>query len=258
MSNKCEHDENRKKVCAPCGRKIIFGKRKLDWFIVSEKFATLIRKYINSNYDICDSKFPSGICTTCRLTLLEHENEINKRLLPKMPNYHEMILVKDTRSKNDYCNCFICVTGRYVGHSKIKKGKGHHRCMNNIITSTTGLYGASNINKPIKKIVKPKNCKKVMKMCEKCFQEVGKGKNHVCCNKKGQRVYKNVRKIVNALPEKQQEKIVSSVLHSKIDKENRNSKHCNVNLKIATNGSPSTIVMNPIKKKRRLCFLLRV
>lgn len=42
-NEKLGHDENRKKVCAPCGKKIVLGTKKKDYFVLNLKFILLIK-----------------------------------------------------------------------------------------------------------------------------------------------------------------------------------------------------------------------
>ena len=101
MSHKCSHEENRRKVCAPCGQKIYFGNIKQEKFFINTKSENLIRKYINKNFNIAEEKFPTSICRTCYLTLLDHEKGGFKRSLQTMPNYKDLKLPKDTRQKTN-------------------------------------------------------------------------------------------------------------------------------------------------------------
>lgn len=147
MNHKCDHEENRRKVCAPCGRKIVFGKRKPESFLLTEKLQNLVKNFVNTNYDISDQRFPISICNTCRLALLDREKNNFKRHLQQMPNYEDLHLRKETRVNRDSCNCYICLTGRYFGHAKIDKGKGHVRNVSNAITTKNGLHAASDVCK---------------------------------------------------------------------------------------------------------------
>ena len=87
MSKVLSHEENRKKVCASCGNKLIFRNKNSDNFLISNKTKDLIKKYLNENFSLAEEKYPISICVTCRLNLFEHEKGINKRPLPIMPNY---------------------------------------------------------------------------------------------------------------------------------------------------------------------------
>ena len=104
----CDHERNRQKVCAPCGKKIIFGKKKSENRI-NEKSESLIKKFLNKDFSVQNEVFPTGICSTCRVTLQEYEKNTTKRTLPSMPNYSDIKLRKQTRSvnKNEFCQCYI-------------------------------------------------------------------------------------------------------------------------------------------------------
>lgn len=69
IDRKYDHEENRIKVYAPYGRKIIFGNKKLNNFLISKRYENLIKIHISENFNISDTKFPKSICCTCRLTL---------------------------------------------------------------------------------------------------------------------------------------------------------------------------------------------
>lgn len=95
IDHKCDYEENRFKVCAPCRRKIIFGNKKSNYFRISERYEKLIKMHINANFNSFDIKFPRSICCTCRLTLCDYEKNDFKRPLPTMPNYEDISLPKE-------------------------------------------------------------------------------------------------------------------------------------------------------------------
>ena len=66
---KGSHKTNRDKVCAPCGSKIVFGRRKESEFAINDKLQELIQNHLIKSFDISDDKFPTKICGSCRLTL---------------------------------------------------------------------------------------------------------------------------------------------------------------------------------------------
>ena len=35
-STKCSHEENRSKICGPCGKKLVIGKKKISNFRLTE------------------------------------------------------------------------------------------------------------------------------------------------------------------------------------------------------------------------------
>lgn len=145
LDHKCDHEENRKKVCAPCGKKIVFGKKKSDFYHITDKYANLIKIFINKDFSTADPRFPLSICGTCRNTLLEHEKNDFKRPLQSMPNYKDIMLPKVTRANNgnDVCNCYVCLTGRNKGHVQAVQGKGNIRNLCNQIDASNGLFGSS-------------------------------------------------------------------------------------------------------------------
>ena len=56
------HEENRRRVCAPCGKKITVKTIRST----SAKNVELIVKFINTNFDITNPCYPTGLCETCR------------------------------------------------------------------------------------------------------------------------------------------------------------------------------------------------
>ena len=100
-----------------------------------------MKKHFNENFEMFDARFPLGICGTCRRTLTDYANGKSRRTLPSMPNYTDIILPEKTRTNEDSCNCFVSLTGKYKGHSKIEKGKGHKNDSVRI-TTENGLYGS--------------------------------------------------------------------------------------------------------------------
>lgn len=50
-----DHDENRRKLCAPCERKISLRNKKIDYFRITENVEKLI-PFINVNFSVTNSK----------------------------------------------------------------------------------------------------------------------------------------------------------------------------------------------------------
>ena len=46
---KCDHEQNREKVCAPCGEKIKYGIKKIEYFQVTKKYEEIIKNYITQD-----------------------------------------------------------------------------------------------------------------------------------------------------------------------------------------------------------------
>ena len=61
-----DHNGNRKKVCAPCGRK--FTGR-----IITPAQESTIKKFINKEFSLDDERFPVAMCDRCRKSLLNAE-----------------------------------------------------------------------------------------------------------------------------------------------------------------------------------------
>lgn len=256
MVKKNSHEENRLLVCAACGKKIVFGKRR-DKNLINQEFEQKIIDLINPNYKRSDNRFPLGICFTCRFTLNEHKSKKTARSLPKMPNFLELVLPRTTRANSDndssvICNCFICLTARYKGHVKADTGRGHVRNLDIQITPSTGLYGNSR-NTSLTNSNKKSDSKEAstsMKICTKCFQQIGKGIPHSC--KSHSEASSNILNLINNLPEKQQEQVATSILSQKIDAQSDSSSissHQNVSLSLSTSGSKMRVVVNPKEKK---------
>ena len=58
------HSESRKVVCCVCARKVNEPYRG-----ITEKLELLIRKFVYNSYSVINESHPTGICSTCRVTL---------------------------------------------------------------------------------------------------------------------------------------------------------------------------------------------
>lgn len=226
----CNHSENRQKVCAPCGEKISIGKKTLNYFGITKNCEKLIQKLCNKNFKLDDPRFPVSICTTCRITLQEHEKGKFARPIQQIPNYESILLPAETRSSiscynSVICNCYICLTGRHKGNVKSTTAPGKKRSMNNAIHKFNGLYGSSHSKYKVEKIPKAKNKKaefpNVVKKCAKCGQNIGKGIRHSCPPHRRVRAHAAGRNLLNdvkKLSEKEQEEILTAILKEKVKK----------------------------------------
>jgi hypothetical protein len=253
-NRKCDHDDNRKKVCAACGRKISFGKKNPSKFLVNDRVQKLLQIFSNKDFTISSANFPLSICSSCRNALTEREKNDFKRPLPKMPNFEEILLSKETRASNSQCNCYICLTGRYTGHAKVDTGRGHVRDEVIKIDANNGLYGSSSMSSLPSKVTVPTAEFRIPKLelCKNCLQEIGKGKRHSCSNKAAPG---NVANTVKYLPEKQQEQVITTLLKNNIklkttSMEQSSSTCQNVELNLSTKGRTARLVMNPSQQKQ--------
>lgn len=260
---KCDHNENRKKVCATCGTKIIYRNKKPEYFEIDEYFENLI-KYFYPIFDKNNPVFPLSICSTCKIILNEHspnqdeENKIvSKRRLPTMPNFIDIVLPATTRgsdSDKKNCNCYVCLTARTTYHSKVIKGRGNER-VQPVIDKTNGLYGASKLttellkNSPSVSESDSNNC--VVKVCVKCLAELSKGKPHNC-DVRGTQSVKNAEMILESLNEKQQEQIASNILKRKVESNSNceTKKLKNVHVNLSTFGSKLRVLLNPLDQEQ--------
>lgn len=241
---KCSHDDNRQKVCGPCGIKIPYGKTaKKRKFLINSRTLKLIQKFIDVNYSLSDGRYPLSICRTCYLTLDDAEKNIFKRPVQVMPDYQSITLPRDTRSSDDSCNCYICLTGRYKGHLKIETGRGHKRNLNNTISTSTGRYGASNISQLPKKALE-NNKKNNIQLCSKCSQKIGKGLSHKCL-----KVKTKVSEIIEIIPESIREQVASSIIRNKLGDDSVDRHIKDKEVELSTKGSKMRVTINPSKPK---------
>ena len=98
------HEDNRTKVCGPCGRKITLKEVRQR---ISEKNISRIRKFLNPSFDPTDPEFPTGVCNTFITYLTRADNTGKTEKLPKMLKYADIILPKTTRAIDGSrdCNC---------------------------------------------------------------------------------------------------------------------------------------------------------
>lgn len=255
MPNKiCDHGANREKVCAPCGSKINQGNSKIERFIINDNKELLIKKFLNRSFNKSDERYPCSICITCKLTLEEHEKGIEKRQLPKMKNYEDIVLRRNTRStdqeENLDCNCYICITARSKGHKESKRGRGQKRRLEQEIKRSDGLSYASTGTPDLKKkklneVSKKK--KETITLCKKCYHEIRRGKSHPCCTKDHNQV-NGIMELVNSLPEEKQQKLLSLMIKKQAEKQGNDAKKNQLTLK-NIRGKNTTLEINPAEKK---------
>ena len=116
---KLSHDENRVKICAVCnGRSGSKATQKVTDFLEPS-----MKTFVFAEYDKSDPMFPTGLCTTCRISLMEHMNgsslqnrEAHRKLLIPDPDTFDVQLRRVTRSSvGQDCECNICSLARLNG-----------------------------------------------------------------------------------------------------------------------------------------------
>lgn len=243
------HQENRLKVCGPCGKKICLGQKKYSNFRLTETHEDLIKKLISDTYNLKDERFPLSICALCRIVLVQHGNKNCKRPLPKMPNYENILLPKATRMNSEstvghsICNCYICLTGKAKSHNIIKGRKD----VSTIISSSNGLYGSKNSTVTTLPKIEKSVKSNTIKICTMCRGEIHKGKKHNNCSTRDHVARKNVTKIVDKLPAKQQECIASKIISEKIKSDDGTD-----SLTLSTQGRKRRIFLKQKKNRGRI------
>ena len=189
------HEVSRKSVCLLCMQK---GSGPLTPTVISR-----IQKYVGQNICFKDSRVPSAICSTCRLTLQEHSTGVTKHSFPILFDFSSIVLPINLRSSPLSCNCIICKVSRSgpqgnLGHHPIglqKKKKGRP-------TLPESKYKETSFNK---------SPSVPQKQCPKCLTAVGPGKPHICTPSTRN---SNLKKLVELFP-KDAEKVASSILKKK-------------------------------------------
>ena len=230
------HEDNRKRVCAPCGKKITVKQIKS----ISPKNVELIVRYINADYDIANPCYPTGLCETCRkyLQTADKTGDISK--LPKMLNYEDMVLLRVTRADNTTCSCNICLTA--------KSHRINKRINSDCIERETGLVASNYIDKlPNKEVVK--KMKTTINICKKCKQEVGPGKTHStrCTDAQASG---NLVEQIKTTPIKQQEQVTTTMIKSHIQQQGSS----NNTVTLSTKGSKARVNLNPSLKTSEVNF----
>lgn len=241
MSN---HAKNRCKLCGVCGVKIVFGGRLQSRFAICEKIEELIKKFSNSEFNIRDERYPTSICFTCKVTLYDRQKGNLSRFLPKMPNFKDIILLKETRTSRSECKCFICQTASSKIHKKTENGRGHKKSAK-VIEKTNGLLAASKVH-PDNSITKNVDKNDKIQLCKKCLSEISKGKIHVCNTNKS---HQNIFETVKSLPEHQKDSLIGVLLKDKATNQGMPLRLKNVELNLKSGGSNTKIVVNPKPQK---------
>ena len=156
---KLSHDENRVKICAVCyGRSGSKVTQK-----VTDYLEPSMKTFLFADYDKSDPRFPIGLCTTCRISLLEHMkgSSLQKRQAPREllipdPDTFEVQLRRVTRSSvGQDCGCNICSLARLNG---LDFRRFLAECKKVKTNFSPGV--------------------KYEKLCKECFAPIYRGSNH--------------------------------------------------------------------------------
>ncbi len=146
------HKINRSKVCAVCWRK---GSHR-----ISPHLAELIRRFVMDNFDIHQTRLPSGICSTCKASLYSFARGNVDRALHIWNNFDAQLSIGLRSTKA--CACRIC---------KITREKTYNWRTTSSVPSTQ------------------------IKFCPSCFCPLKKGVKHAISNCKSKKTL--IQNIVN-------------------------------------------------------------
>ena len=115
------HEENRAKVCAVCYCKS--GSKATRQ--VSAREVVAIKELVYEGYNMCDERFPTGLCDTCHFCLADnivgHSHQNNRKAPPRVlkildTETYDIQLQKVTRGNpTTSCQCNICSVARMNG-----------------------------------------------------------------------------------------------------------------------------------------------
>ncbi len=246
---KCDHEDNRCKVCAVCGSKIVFGSTPRSKFIISGNMEQLIRQFSNELFNIFDSRYPKSICISCKVRIYEWKKGNFSRAIPQMPNYVDIQLLKELRRQDDLeCCCFICLVGREKSIGKTLIGRGAKK-ESIVITTDNGLYAAKQNNgvkstdqNGIDEMENNNVISKTVKLCSTCFAEVSQNQSHVCNPNSTQN---NFVSKIEKLSEKTQDNILHKLLATKAKISSPSASLRHVELTLRTGGRQARVILNP-------------
>ena len=166
---KLTHQDCRSKVCAVCyGRS---GRKATQ--NVTDYLEEGIQSFVFAEFDKRDERFPSGVCTTCRMTLIEHikgkslrdDRDEQRTLLLPDPDQYEAQIIRVTRSSSQQgCECRICSLARLNGLQWLKFVSDCKKVKTDFAPGV-----------------------KYDKLCKDCFAPIYRGSNHsvdVCRSRK--------------------------------------------------------------------------
>lgn len=217
----CSHQDNRAKICAPCGRRIVLGKKTLSFHRINDSVEKLIKKFANASFNLSDTRFPTSVCNNCRFLIRNHDQGNNGTPLKIMPNYVNVGL-KNINNEH-ICDCsLICGNARATLFTK-KPDSGKKRKSDSVV------------------------------LCKSCMGVIGKGIRHDCDNPKKRRkrlIEDNVSNIVKQLLPEQRDHIAYNIIREKIDEKQNVPVFQKNTATLRTTGTPCTVTLNSKKPKK--------
>ena len=156
------HEQNRALLCTVCWRK---GK---DYRVIIESQKTDIAKYVYADFLKNQSFLPTGLCTTCRLSLAS-QGTTSPRPLPPGDNFHAIVesvkATTPTLTRASLCSCRLCEIAR-------EKRSTEKEC--SPVQPPEKASCSSSSSSPSSS--RPSE----ITVCGDCFHEKGPGKIHPC------------------------------------------------------------------------------
>lgn len=169
------HDEARERVCAVCTN--LWGYKAVRK--VSLKEEELIQQKVLENYSSSNTFFPSGMCRQCMHDL--HKIDRGEDVQLKLPENYLCDIERQTRSSHVLiCTCRWCELAR--------------------------LYGPAFLLWQRK--VKGKEVKKVVRLCQHCYDGILDGAQHSCSTS----TLQAVKNLTSRLPKDIQDKLALEIL----------------------------------------------
>lgn len=255
------HEENRRKVCVVCGKKIVLGTKKINSFSITTVIEELIKRFVKNDFSTLDPRFPSSICISCRFALQERDQgNFTRQLVSVMPTFLNIILKKETRGTgpNLLCDCLLCATAKSNKHPRIVKGRPKKPDICPVINNSDTLHGFSHSIVTNEHKVNDLNYKNesvdFIKLCQKCLGKLEKGISHSCVpymyKKPAQKSSNIVSLISDHLSQDQKERVAHSIIAEKQKKEPTND---NKEIVLKTAGLSSRLTLN-MKRKSDVFF----
>ena len=180
---KC-HGDSLMCVCLLCMKKTASPR------VLNDKYYDLIDNFVVSGLDKCDDRLPKVLCEHCRRTLLRFDKGDFSRTI-EVFDFSKLACLKPlTRSKTD-CTCHVCDIATANPFNRPKDW------CNNTKTKT---HTHAHTN--------------VIKLCEYCLSEIGRGKPHVCTTTQRRQNLLNIL-VDDDYHDKTSEQVISKVLKMK-------------------------------------------
>ena len=221
-----DHQSSRGAICACCGR-------KPELRAVTGETAKLISTVI-PNYSSYHPQYPTSICNSCRLYLVAQSQDSaqTRRKKPQLIDY-ENLFPRSSRSTGNLiinrtgarCDCPICDLARLSVFNPKKPGAGgDYQAWNKQQSNPVGK----------KQKIEP-DVPETMKVCAKCWSEIGRGKNHICSKSSKQQ---NLTMRVRQSSVNSKEKVVCNSLKNIANEQNVSTRGGSVTLQ---SGGPNKL-----------------